>query len=124
MAKNAQQFEQRPWGTFEVLHEFKNAAGDEEFVIKKITVFPGKRLSYQSHNKRREYWFVTEGQGTVIINDHETAVGPQSKVEVPLQAKHRIVNTHSEQPLVFIEITSGEFDEHDIIRYDDDFGRA
>jgi mannose-6-phosphate isomerase-like protein (cupin superfamily) len=124
MAKNAQQFEQRPWGTFEVLHEFKSANGKEDFVIKKIIVFPGKRLSYQSHGKRKEYWFVAEGQGLVTLDDTDQTVGTGSRVEVAVQTKHRITNTDSQNNLVFIEITAGEFDEHDIVRYEDDFGRS
>ncbi len=124
MAKNAQQFEERPWGTFEVLHEFKSADDKEEFVIKKITVFPNKRLSYQSHTKRKEHWLVVEGNGLVTLDNKDTTVGPESKIEVGLETKHRITNTDPQKNLVFIEITSGEFDEHDIVRYDDDFGRA
>jgi mannose-6-phosphate isomerase-like protein (cupin superfamily) len=124
MAKNAQPFEQRPWGTFEVIHEFKSGDGQTDFVIKKITVYPQKRLSYQSHAKRKEHWYIVEGQGLVILDDRETAVGPEHKIDVPIGVKHRIVNNHSAQNLVFIEITAGEFDENDIIRYEDDFGRT
>lgn len=123
MAKNAQQFESRPWGTFEVLHEFRREDGSEEIVIKKITVHPQKRLSYQSHTKRREHWHIIEGEGIVIIDDKEIPVSGEHKVHVPLGAKHRIVNNHPSKKLVFIEISHGDFDENDITRYQDDFGR-
>ena len=62
MAKNAKQFEERPWGSFEILSEFEidNLAFSEEqgyeVVIKKIVVKPGQRLSYQFHKKRKEKW--------------------------------------------------------------------
>lgn len=122
MAKNAQQFENRPWGTFEVLHEFKRPDGSE-VVIKKITVLPGKRLSYQSHNKRKEHWLIVAGHGTVTLDGQEIIVSPESKVEVNLGAKHRIANPGSNENLIFIEISLGEFDEQDIVRHEDDFGR-
>lgn len=124
MAKNAQQFEQRPWGTFEVIHEFTTTDGLGEIVIKKLVVFPQKRLSYQSHEKRTEHWHVIEGQGIVILDDQEIPVTKNSKLEIPIQSKHRIINPHPEENLVFIEITTGQFDENDIVRYEDDFGRS
>ena len=123
MAKNAKQFEERPWGTFEVLHEF-NLSDASDIVIKKITVHPGKRLSYQSHNKRREHWLIVEGQGMVVLDGTELPVVKESKIHVPTKIKHRIINSHPEQHLVLIEISMGEFDENDIKRFEDDFGRA
>ncbi len=122
MAKNAKQYEERPWGSFEVIHEFSQNGG-KDVVIKKITVHPKKRLSLQSHTKRKEHWLVIAGEGTVALDDEEILVQPESKIEVPIGTKHRIANTHAEKPLVFIEISFGDFDENDIVRYQDDFGR-
>jgi mannose-6-phosphate isomerase-like protein (cupin superfamily) len=123
MAKNAQNFEERPWGTFEVLHEF-NQADKSEVVIKKITVHPGKRLSLQSHKKRREHWLVVAGEGTVVLDDEEVKVSADHKILVNLGTKHRIINNHPKDNLIFIEVSLGEFDENDIVRYEDDFGRV
>jgi mannose-6-phosphate isomerase-like protein (cupin superfamily) len=123
MAKNAKQFEQRPWGTFEVIHEFNQGDGSE-VVVKKIVVHPGKRLSYQSHKKRKEHWLIVEGSGHVILDGEEIKVDPESKVVVDLGKKHRIINSHPKDNLTFIEVSLGEFDENDIVRYEDDFGRA
>ena len=123
MAKNAQQFEERPWGTFEVIHEFDHGNG-QQVVIKKIIVHPQKRLSLQSHAKRREHWLVVEGEGVVVLDEKEVIVQSESKIVVETGVKHRIANTHPEKHLVFIEIRLGEFDEDDIIRYQDDFGRS
>ena len=40
-------------------------------------------------------------------------------------AAHRIANTGTTQPLVFIEVQRGDyFGEDDIVRLDDDYGRA
>jgi mannose-6-phosphate isomerase-like protein (cupin superfamily) len=46
------------------------------------------------------------------------------KVKIPLTTKHRIENIGT-VPLKFIEVQTGTyFGEDDIIRYEDDFGRA
>ena len=45
-------------------------------------------------------------------------------VDVPIGTKHRISCTTTD-PLVVIEIQTGSsFDENDIVRHEDDFGRS
>ena len=55
--------ERRPWGTYEVLY------GGEDCKVKKITVNPKQRLSYQYHHKRNEHWTVISGNGEVRLNE-------------------------------------------------------
>ena len=107
----------RPWGTFEVLID------DLKYKVKRISVLPGKRLSYQFHKKRQEHWFVTLGNGLVTLEGKEIKLSPGQFIDIPKQAKHRIENTGQEN-LIFIEVQTGEyFGEDDIIRLEDDFGR-
>lgn len=109
---------QRPWGTFEVLHE------SDDFKIKKITVHPGKRLSLQSHKKRSEHWVVIKGTGVVIQDTAEIKVKPNTQIFIPVGQKHRIQNTGN-KPLIFIEVQTGTyFKEDDITRYEDDYNRT
>jgi mannose-6-phosphate isomerase len=110
--------ETRPWGKFEAL------STSPDFYIKKITVNPGKRLSYQSHAKRNEHWYIISGTGKVIINDQSLEATTGKSFDIQALAKHRIENTDNKADLVFIEISTGHFDENDIVRFDDDFGRA
>jgi mannose-6-phosphate isomerase-like protein (cupin superfamily) len=130
MAKNAKDKEERPWGEFEVLAEF-NVDTDmysdlegTDVVIKKITVKPGQRLSYQSHEQRREKWVFVQGRGVVVKDDQESWVSKGSVVQIRQGVKHRIQNKHESVDLVFVEVCEGTFDEKDIIRYSDDYGRA
>ena len=110
--------DERPWGSYTVLDDAPT------FKVKQITVSPGKRLSYQSHEHRGEHWFVVHGTATVTLDDHEYLVEAGHAIDIPQQAKHRCANAGTE-PLVFIEVQFGEsFAEEDIVRYDDDFGRA
>jgi mannose-6-phosphate isomerase len=108
---------QRPWGRYEILQE------SATHKTKCIYVLPGKRLSYQRHQKRAEHWFIVSGRGTAELDGKEIEVGPGDTIDVPIGCKHR-VSCHSAEPLVFIEVQTGSsFDESDIVRHSDDFGR-
>jgi len=110
--------ESRPWGRYTILHT------DDECQVKRIEVEPGKRLSLQSHQFRAEHWFIVTGTGTTQVGESISQVTIGQTIDVPTGVKHRISNT-SELMLVFIEVQTGSsFDEGDILRYDDDFGRA
>jgi len=110
--------DRRPWGTFEVLSE------DLTHKVKRLTVDPGQRLSYQRHAHRSEHWFVVAGSGTVTLDGAATAVRAGVSIDVPRGMAHRVENTGSD-PLVFIEVQHGtSFAEDDIERLEDDYGRT
>lgn len=118
---------ERPWGTYQVLYE------DDKCKIKRIVVYPGKRLSLQSHKHRDELWQIISADKYSVYSDApydnitpkvNTNMLMYNIVFIPKNARHRIENV-GEKPLVFIEIQTGEsFDESDIIRYEDDYGRV
>ncbi len=108
----------RPWGFYEVL------ADAEDHKVKRITVWPGKRLSLQRHRRRAEHWYVVRGRATVTLDGREIRLGPGGSVDIPRGAWHRIRNDGT-RDLVFVEIQSGDyFGEDDIERREDDYGRA
>jgi mannose-6-phosphate isomerase-like protein (cupin superfamily) len=81
------------------------------------------RLSLQSHKYRAEHWFIVSGSGLVQLENEVISVQQGNSVDIPIGAKHRITCT-SDDPLVFVEVQTGiSFDENDITRYEDDFGR-
>ena len=116
--ENTEREEHRPWGFYEVL------SGDRaDHKVKRITVWPGKRLSLQYHARRSEHWVVIAGEGLVSVDDALRKLGPGQSIEIPLGSPHRIENI-GDEPLVFIEVQRGEyFGEDDIVRIEDDFGR-
>ncbi len=115
---NSPLFDRRPWGTFTVLDEGAN------YKVKRIEVLPGKRLSYQKHSRRDEHWMVVGGTGRVTLDGRDVTVRTGETIDVPIGASHRIENPGDEL-LVFIEIQRGDYlGEDDIVRLDDDFGRA
>lgn len=108
----------RPWGYYEVLAD----AADHK--VKRIVVYPGKRLSLQRHRQRAEHWFLITGRAVVTRDQEELPLSPGEAVDIPRGARHRIRNPGPEE-LVFIEIQTGDyFGEDDIERFEDDFGRA
>jgi mannose-6-phosphate isomerase-like protein (cupin superfamily) len=111
--------EHRPWGTYEVLYT------GEDCKVKKIIVDPGQRLSYQYHHKRNEYWTVISGNGEVRLNEDIISVNIGSHIFIPAYSRHTISNTSKIDPVVFIEIQTGDyFEEDDIVRLEDDYGRV
>jgi len=115
---SAGEFEQRPWGEFTVLSD------DHRSKVKRITIRPGGRLSYQSHTRRSEHWVVVTGVAEVTLDDVVHRVGPGESIDVPVGTRHRCANP-GEAELVFVEVQLGDyFGEDDIVRYDDDYGRV
>ncbi len=110
-------FDQRPWGTFTVLDEGTG------YKVKRIEVYPGKRLSYQKHAQRSEHWMVVQGTGKVTLDGEERLVPTGGIVDVAIEQAHRMENPGTD-PMVFIEIQRGTYlGEDDIVRLQDDFGR-
>ncbi len=115
---NSPKFDQRPWGTFTVLDEGEN------FKVKRIEVFPEKRLSYQKHARRAEHWFVVQGTARVTLNDKTFDLPSGANVDIAVGDKHRVENPEAGETLIFVEIQRGDYlGEDDIIRFEDDFGR-
>src|SRR5438034_237598 len=117
-AANSPQFDRRPWGTFTVLDE------GASFKVKRIEVLPGKRLSYQKHAQRAEHWVVVNGTAKVTLDDVDIMVSAGEAIDIAVGAAHRVENPGDEL-LVFIEVQRGGYlGEDDIVRLQDDFGRA
>ena len=108
----------RPWGNYRVLDE------GATYKVKRIEVTGGKRLSYQRHSSRAEHWTVVQGRANVTLDgvDHGLSVG--ESIDIPVEAAHRIANPEDES-LIFIEVQRGSYlGEDDIVRLEDDYGRA
>ena len=110
----------RPWGWYENLDGNDNSG----VKVKRLIVLPKMRLSLQSHNNRQEHWVVARGHAKVQLNEDFVDLGPNEYIHIPLQSVHRVENT-GEDLLEIIETQVGSYlGEDDIIRYEDDFGRA
>lgn len=108
--------QERPWGVFE------RFTLNDPSTVKIITVHAGQQLSLQRHAHRDESWRMLAGSGTVTVGEHTTEVKPGDDFFVARGQQHRVKG--GPQGLVFLEIALGQFDEADIKRLADDYGRA
>ncbi|WP_127476930.1 mannose-1-phosphate guanylyltransferase/mannose-6-phosphate isomerase [Sulfurivermis fontis] len=108
----------RPWGTYTVLEE------GPRFKIKRIVVKPGACLSLQMHHHRSEHWIVVSGMAKVVNGEREIYVNTNESTFIPAGHKHRLENP-GKLDLVMIEVQSGDYlGEDDIVRFQDNYGRA
>jgi len=107
----------RPWGHAETLQ-----VGDG-FLVKRITVAPGRALSLQMHNHRSEHWVVVRGEAEVVRGDEQFTLAPDESTYIPVGTRHRLTNRGS-VPLEVIEIQTGDrLSEDDIVRFEDRYAR-
>lgn len=105
----------KPWGSFEQF------TLNMRSTVKFLNINMGHRLSYQSHSKRSEFWMVVKGKIKATLDGEEKQLCEGESVDVPVGMRHRIEALEDSKVL---EIALGEFDENDIIRYEDDYKRA
>ncbi len=108
----------RPWGGYSsVLH------GDR-FQVKRLFVKPGKKLSLQKHHHRAEHWVVVSGTAEVTIDGNVTMLTENQSIYLPLGCVHRLANP-GKILLELVEVQTGSYlGEDDIVRIEDEFGRA
>jgi mannose-1-phosphate guanylyltransferase len=113
----------RPWGGYEVIGAMK-ASNESGHQIKMIYVNPGARLSLQSHQFRSELWCVVSGTAEATVGDQKRILKYGENIVVPQGTVHRLANPDESVRLVVVEVQTGSsFDENDIIRHQDDYGR-
>jgi len=100
----------RPWGEYEVLSKTKI-----------VVIKPDKKLSLQYHNERDEYRRIVQGKGWVKIGDLKKDVSSGEEFNIPRKTVHRI-GAYSEG-LIFVEVATGNVNEDDIVRLEDDYNR-
>lgn len=106
--------EKRPWGFF------KAFASNEKCTVKIIHVDAGQMLSRQYHNKREELWVMLDDTLCVEVNNQIFYPKKYEEVVIPKKAVHRL---SSEKGGDVLEVSFGEFDEGDIVRLEDVYGR-
>ena len=107
----------RPWGAYEGLD-----AG-EGYLVKRITVTPGARLSLQSHKYRAEHWVVVRGIAEITCENVIQTLEENQSFYISIGDKHRLANP-GDQILEIIEVQTGAvLSEDDIERFDDEYGR-
>ena len=107
---------QRSWGHWQTYQEFEFNNSIKEAKFKKLTINPGKNISYQKHSFRNEIWLITSGKCEVIINGDMQNVSEGDIIEIKSNNWHIAKNT-GDVDLEILEVQYGnKCDEEDIER--------
>ena len=102
-------FAEKSWGSFRVLD-----VRDHSMTIK-VTLNPGHRMNYHSHDFRDEVWTVIAGEGRAVIDDVERNVKVGDVLTMKAGCKHTII---ADTELQVIEVQIGdEISVHDKHKY-------
>ena len=103
-------FAEKSWGSFRVLDV------EKESLTIKVTLNPGHKMNYHSHEFRDEVWSFISGTGCVIFNEKERNVKRGDVIEMKAGCRHTII---AETELKVIEVQMGsDINVSDKIKYE------
>mgnify|MGYP001566944182 CR=1 FL=1 len=105
----------RPWGSFTV---FTN---NEPSTVKILHINKGEELSLQYHTHRQEFWKILRGNPEIIVGDKTEHPKEGEEFVIESNTNHRI--SAPKDDVEVLEISTGEFDEEDIVRIEDKYNR-
>ncbi|MCB9358872.1 phosphomannose isomerase type II C-terminal cupin domain [Candidatus Woesearchaeota archaeon] len=107
--------EERPWGGFE---QFTH---NEISTVKILRIKDGEQPSVQYHHNREELWRIIGGKGKVLQGEEWKLARPGDEFFIEKGMVH--TGTGDGEDLIVLEISFGNFDEKDIVRLEDKYGR-
>lgn len=91
-------FAEKSWGSYRVLD-----VGNESLTVK-VTLNPGHRMNYHSHDRRDEVWTVIRGEGRTLVDGMEQRVKPGDVITMAAGCKHTVM---ADTELQLIEVQLG-----------------
>lgn len=107
----------RPWGKFE---QFTH---NEATTVKLHSINPNSSMSLQYHNHRDEFWRIISGQPILTIGEKKINAKPGEEFMVVKKELHQI-ETKDDAAQILEIAYDNNFDEKDIIRLEDKYGRV
>ena len=107
----------RPWGSF------NQYAFNQDCTVSLMTVQPNQRLSLQSHTGRGELWIVLDDGAVIQVGEHIASYKAGDEIWIPANERHRLSGPSSGGPVRVLEVAFGNWQQADIVRYEDDFAR-
>jgi mannose-6-phosphate isomerase-like protein (cupin superfamily) len=107
----------KPWGHERIIEK------NELYVVKELFIKAGNKLSLQYHNVKIETLFLAAGDGYIISEENGTKfLRPKEMVPKFIGQKmiHRL--GAGKHDALFVEVSTTELD--DVVRLEDDYGRA
>ena len=105
-----------PWGTEDLFVQNKTVT------VKILYIKMGEAPSLQYHHNRDEFWKVLSGNPELVIDDKNIQAKIGDEFSVSRETKHRILATVDD--VTVLEISTGDFDEGDIVRLEDKYNRV
>ncbi len=105
----------RPWGSFT---RFTN---NEPSTVKILHINKGEEFSLQYHTHRQEFWKIISGSPEVIVDDKTFHPMEGEEFTIAPRMDHRISAPIND--VTVLEISTGTFDEDDIVRLEDKYNR-
>lgn len=103
-------FAEKSWGDFRVLDV------EDGSLTVKISLNPGYRMNYHSHDHRDEVWTIISGTGRTIVDGMEEQVKPGDVITMEAGCKHTVI---AETAMQIIEVQLGkEINVHDKHKYE------
>lgn len=91
-------FAEKSWGSYRVLDI------QEESMTVLVTLNPGNRMNYHSHEKRDEIWNVVQGSGRTIVDDMEQPVKVGDVVTMAAGTKHTVIAGNEGLQLIEVQL--------------------
>lgn len=78
-------FAEKSWGSFRVLDV------EEESLTIKVTLNPGHRMNYHSHERRDEIWTILSGEGRAVVDGKQRKVCAGDMITMKAGWKHTLI---------------------------------
>lgn len=92
-------FAEKSWGNYQVIDVEDNS------ITVKVTLNPGHKMNYHSHERRDEIWTIISGKGKTIVDGMEQPVKAGDVITMAAGCKHTII---AETELQLIEVQLGK----------------
>lgn len=108
----------KPWGSFDQF------VLNTQCTVKILTCNPGQKLSLQRHTHRDEFWVALDFGVVVELDGQILTPDKGGQIWLPSGSTHRLsCDASRAHPVRVMEISLGTFDEGDIERLEDVYGR-
>jgi mannose-1-phosphate guanylyltransferase/mannose-6-phosphate isomerase len=106
---------ERQWGWFTLLYEDDHS----NHKVKKICIYPGKRIPLQSHHERSEHWVIVKGSVQIQKHNDLHTLETNDSICIPEKTPHSIENMGTNAVEIIVTQIGNYLGEDDVVRYEE-----
>ena len=91
-------YAEKSWGSYQVIDV------EDESISIKVTLNPGNKMNYHSHERRNEIWNIISGSGKAIVDGVEQIIGPGDVIRMQAGQKHMVVAGDDKLQLIEVQL--------------------